>query len=518
MQAAGCAVTQCSHRSDISKSGIIPVLAILATSCQSSGSTDMKTSSPTHSHVLTAAHTELLQACISAGHYSYACQFTDAHPIYSVQPYQAKSFITAEQYLRYFYLLGMARLGLRRYHDAKVAFEMGITMPSHIISAVTVACKKKHLLVKCLLLDDEKDLMESQQNIYASYPEDYDAGPESTSDGTNRKEGAGGSTAGNLSKRKNTTIIFGQTSSSSSSKSSNTTESMKYKTWKDFVVYDIPKCTSPAVTQFFKAADNSSSSTEYPVGASHASTPMTGDMGAAEFYHPQSQTSQQQPSKSSQHFGLEAYYDLVNAFILDDYELFQKLKLSMETLLKFDGNWGLANQVQDQMYVPRRLYTLARLYQVIPLVKLAQKLGLSSPEEAEAVVRQFIMEQDNMNPHDAKDLGVKSTFEAQIDEEEGVVYFPLKDHSLDEYALKQQQHELTVRIQNCMVLAERMQELDITLTSSQKYNAVFKYRSSGAAGSSGSAAGGASGSGSGSMGGLSVAKGITELERAGGTF
>jgi len=137
IQAAGCAAVKCS-RINVIRSGIIPVLEQLAlgSRCTVRG-------------VLTAAHVELMQCCLVGGHYRYAASFAASHPVSSVAPY--KTSITMEQYLRYFYLLGMIYCGCHhKWEEAVCAFGLCLTVPSEIISAITIAARKKMLLAACL--------------------------------------------------------------------------------------------------------------------------------------------------------------------------------------------------------------------------------------------------------------------------------------------------------------------------------------------------------------------------------
>lgn len=151
--AVGSVATRCTKRCDISSSGIILALESLVS--PSVASADGKQKSPP---TLTAPYVEFLQTCVSAGHYSYACDFTDRHQVYRVP---SRTHLNAEQYLRYFYLLGLVRLGCQRYRDAIAAFQICITMPSQVISAISIAARKKELLAKCLILDQHHD---QQQN------------------------------------------------------------------------------------------------------------------------------------------------------------------------------------------------------------------------------------------------------------------------------------------------------------------------------------------------------------------
>eukprot|EP00816_Leptocylindrus_hargravesii_P010672 CAMPEP_0196807066 /NCGR_PEP_ID=MMETSP1362-20130617/7008_1 /TAXON_ID=163516 /ORGANISM="Leptocylindrus danicus, Strain CCMP1856" /LENGTH=479 /DNA_ID=CAMNT_0042180823 /DNA_START=5 /DNA_END=1444 /DNA_ORIENTATION=+ len=156
VQAAGNAATKISARSMISSSGVIPVLKELAlcasTSTNRSNVSDNDISM--HADSLTSAHVEFLQTCLAAGHYRYAAAFADKNPVYSVKP--DRHAISVEQYLRYFYLLGMIYCGCGdRWADAVKSFNICITAPSQLVSAITLAAYKKCMFAS-LLHDNKK--------------------------------------------------------------------------------------------------------------------------------------------------------------------------------------------------------------------------------------------------------------------------------------------------------------------------------------------------------------------------
>ena len=506
-KAAGCAASQCRHRSDISSSGIIPVLGRLAISCQSHSilsnnippqpstlSSYLDNNNPpystqfinTQAHVLTAAHTELLQACISAGHYHHACEFTDKYPVLSTQPYKPITCVTAEQYLRYFYLLGIARLGMNRYHDAKMAFEIGITVPSRAVSAVTIACKKKYLLVKCLLLREEQELLvinnnKNKDDMNVDFANNDVESMNNTSEGESSR--INNSLANRMNRKQKRSMNSPKVGiNQNQNQSPNTvSESYQRKSLKD-LIHEIPQCTYPVVSRFFNSSSSFSSSNETMRGSGDGGIVGEEDDGMSdthkdEYHHANAKESKFNRKHPKFH-GIQVYNEIVDAFVENDYELFQKIKSQNEELLRADGNWGLVNQVQENMEMPRTLYKIAKLYEAIPISKLAKKLNLSSVDEAEAAVREMMMKQvSSIDINGRKPTGQKDSFNAQIDDEEGVIYFLVEDvlsHN-NESAVLTEQKEFTTRIRKCMELTERMQNIDIALTTSPKYAGVFKY-------------------------------------------
>jgi len=418
---------------------------------------DVLTNNSQSAHVLTASHTELLQACISAGHYTYACQFTDRYPVLSVQPYKVKSSITAEQYLRYFYLLGMARLGLRRYHDAKLSFETCLTMPSHVISAIAIECCKKYLLVKCILLEEEG----RQEKQADGTLQVNDRGANSLEDEHDSPENDSRSRIGNILKRD----TLGRRHS-----------------MKDMVLH-LPKSCSPVVIQYFKNASTSSFILDGSSAGGHADSwfGMTAEERVSYALDQSNSTSKQQKLGNKKTHQMSCYRELVNEFIDGNYERFDKIKRIMEPVFKFDGNWGLVNQVQDLMMLPQKLKRVVALYEEIPLSKLAKKLHLSNANEAEAFIRKKLIEQETILLNCRNGRENRPYLRAIIDQEEGVVRFPLKGSSSSVASEVQNgQQDLSTRIEQCMKLTERMKDLDLMLSTSHKYNgeynAALKYR------------------------------------------
>ena len=61
--------------------------------------------------------------------------------------------VDAETYLRYFYYLGMIHIGCGDLEGAVSAFSVCLAVPCHMVSAITVAARKKMLLCRCSLTD-----------------------------------------------------------------------------------------------------------------------------------------------------------------------------------------------------------------------------------------------------------------------------------------------------------------------------------------------------------------------------
>ena len=375
--AVGNVATKVRRRSDLSSSGIILALESLVS--PPVASTDGKQKCPP---TLTAPYVEFLQTCVSAGHYAYACDFTDRHPIYRVP---SRSYLNAEQYLRYFYLLGLVRLGCQRYRDAIAAFQICITMPSQAISAISIAARKKELLAKCLILDQYHN---QQQKIDVH---DGQADPKM-----------------NLSNQS--------------------------------YILSIPQCASPVVLKFFADADAA------PLQKSEQDAAVT--------------------TVQDEFFGIQQYNQLVTSFQHADISYFNTIKDKMKNILTFDGNVGLVNQVHDQL-IPRKLTKLAQVYESISLEKLATKLGFSNSQEAESLIITMSSQRNKL-------------FSAKIDQEEGIVYFQQYDDDSSDNC----QQDLTKNIHQCIELADRIRNLDVSLATSKRYQALIMKDSAAASSSS----------------------------------
>lgn len=113
----------------------------------------------TNSNPLTPAHVEFLQCSILASQYNIAKRFVQENPIHS---FASEVSSSSEDFLRYHYLLGMVHLGCDDYSNAISAFQICLTIPSKIVSAISIEAMKKMMLVKCLILYQEDEHEQSQ--------------------------------------------------------------------------------------------------------------------------------------------------------------------------------------------------------------------------------------------------------------------------------------------------------------------------------------------------------------------
>ncbi len=152
------------------------------------------TSSPTtttitNSNPLTPAHVEFLQCSILASQYNIAKRFVQENPIHSVLP---KASLSPEDFLRYHYLLGMVYLGCDDYSSAISAFQICLTVPSKIVSAISIEAMKKMMLAKCLNLyheDEKSQSIKSNSSYQQQRKKDRSGSSRRSVSKTNSREG-----------------------------------------------------------------------------------------------------------------------------------------------------------------------------------------------------------------------------------------------------------------------------------------------------------------------------------------
>ena len=486
--------------------------------------------------VLTPAHPELVECCLLAGHYRTAVRLLADIPVRTVsaakaacmasaidlqnegtgaaaaaasaaaggsaaQPPSAPAAasasssnlkkaasaktlpgVTTETYLRYFYYLGMIRVGCDDLEGAVAAFSVCLTVPSHTVSAITIAARKKMLLCRCLLSDPVG-------------PSDL-AAASAHSDGDDKE----------------------------------TTKRVRSTTRARLL--SIHAAASPAVERFLTNASPtfSSSSPDQPgqfpggnIGKSSSSGSIKRSRGAAGDYYDDDamspsafdegrrvsvradsgaeddapETAVEQPSgadagaevadgkpkadgggdggdgggggaptvdsarrlREGNSYNLGRYDSLVDAFASNDAKKFREVRESMANVLVVDGNAGLAEKVESDMQ-SRQVYAVAAVYEVVSLETLASDVGLKGrTAEAESLVRKMV---------------AKGDISAKIDHESGMVYFVAADEDDDEDSDEEEEYraDLAGQMQQCIDLADRIRILDADITASGRYQQI----------------------------------------------
>ncbi|KAL3139708.1 hypothetical protein ABBQ38_004017 [Trebouxia sp. C0009 RCD-2024] len=101
---------------------------------------------PTPEHV-TPIHTDFVFSCLQAKQYNAAAN-TLQQTIFDVEP--SKTNLKPTDLLLYCYYGGMIHIGRRRYSEALQIFLQGLTAPTHVVNAITVATYKKYALVSLI--------------------------------------------------------------------------------------------------------------------------------------------------------------------------------------------------------------------------------------------------------------------------------------------------------------------------------------------------------------------------------
>lgn len=101
---------------------------------------------PTPEHV-TPIHAEFALSCLQAKHYNAAALVLEQN-IYDVDP--AKTSMKPTDLLLYCYYGGMIHIGRHRYPEALHMLLQGLTAPTYVTNAITVATWKKYALVSLI--------------------------------------------------------------------------------------------------------------------------------------------------------------------------------------------------------------------------------------------------------------------------------------------------------------------------------------------------------------------------------
>lgn len=160
-KAASIAAIFCNSRDIISKSGILPALSYLI---ESIGSHHRGGGGGGSVHAFTPFHPEFMQICLLAGQYRYAQSFLQSHPVYNMTLDSSSSSSSSRNgirlhptmYLRYHYYAGLVHIGCDDWNSSLDSFYLCITIPCQAVSAISIAARKKSLLVECILLEAEE--------------------------------------------------------------------------------------------------------------------------------------------------------------------------------------------------------------------------------------------------------------------------------------------------------------------------------------------------------------------------
>jgi len=466
-------------------------------------------------HALNPAHVEFLHCCLLASHHHYASLFVNKHPITeiphlpwgrpcgfkynsnittsrkSICDTSIKTFFSnelAEGYLKYYYYLGLVRLGCEEYDNAICAFRLCLTLPSKKVSKITIMAWKKYILTQMIVLGER----EEHDNIITSRNLDEDSG-----------EIVNHTRANEISNRV-----------------------MK--------ILALPLSTSCVVSRYLSTDKYVSSpgrlEEEY-IGKekdkSKKNMCMSGKMMSIIHFRSfdknlilPNDVSNYISHKESNHDipnleenDIYPYHDLTFAMISSKYDKVEELMKRYENLWKKDGTMGLVKKLLTYTALHRNIRRIATVYSVVSMKKMSKKLSLdlSFQEQQELEVENILMDialrEDRYNNYIVSDDNVlfsdladntnffiiypikpfpyldTTPIPFQIDSQNNLVYFDKKNYINDvektsSISKRSIQTEMLRRVRNIQNLAEKISRLDINLTTSSRYQLALKMEKS----------------------------------------
>ncbi|KAL3803162.1 hypothetical protein HJC23_003437 [Cyclotella cryptica] len=267
-------------------------------------------------------------------------------------------------------------------------------------------------------------------------------------------------------------------------------------------VFEMPGSASQVMCRYMSNPSNRVGAGDRSSGGEEPSAPgsipdRAGTGGEAgeerrEDYHSMRRKHRQHPSSSSDGSGtndrgppltsgqmknirqLGRYHDLVSTYISGNASHYATLLLEMHDSLVEEENWELAKRLEGRL-VYRAVRELASVYAVVGMDalerKVREKCGASVQElmGARRRVEDALM---GMAGSDWEDVLISDPFYAHMDQLTNIVGFVEEDSDAIANQETEEQwleHDLSKRMESCIVLAERVRDLDIQLTTSTKY-------------------------------------------------
>lgn len=150
---------------------------------------------------------------------------------------------------------------------------------------------------------------------------------------------------------------------------------------------------------------------------------------------------------------INIYRQVIKKFVRNELQDALNVRLengdSVHQFLQQDGNLGMFKRL-----IPiarwRKLRVLSKVYDVIPLEKLAKQLGLDQSQCKEFLAQVGLKQSAG---------STRVPIEMSIDEEAEVIYFDVDE----------KEEDLSGKIEQCMALAKRVKDLDIAMATSHNY-------------------------------------------------
>lgn len=428
----------------ISKTGILPALAHLIESTGSrSGIAHLIAESREGGgggiHSLTPFHPEFLQICLLAGQYRYAQSFLQSHPVSNMTLDFPNFRLHPTMYLRYHYYAGLVHIGCDDWNSSLDSFYLCLTIPCQAVSAISVAARKKSLLVDCILLEAEE---------------------------MDKNSGSDKTKSGRRSALENKVLdvpgAASQVVARYMAKSSNRVGGGDDDMYGGSV---LAAALAGADTSEHSSRDRGSSRRRANRAASNISC--DSDDGGGR--------------KAKSYSQLGRYHELASTYISGNANHYATLLAEMTDLLRADGNLGLAKRLEGRL-VYRAVRQKAAVYSVTRVDALEETLqtvcsGLGSVSGGEIGTRRIEDLLMGMTACDWDDSLVADPFVAKMDHSTDMVSFQDEDPSSHDEANEELEKDLNHRLASCVALAERVRQLDIGLTTTTKYQQHEKKQS-----------------------------------------
>ena len=357
-------------------------------------------------------------------------------------------------YLRYHYYAGLVHIGCDDWNSSLDSFYLCLTIPCQTVSAVSIAARKKSLLVECILLEAEE------------LDKKYSSSSSGRSVGITGGGGLGGKKSGRSAVESRVLDVPGAASQVVArfmAKSSNRVGGGD-DSFDDFGM--APPGGSETSEQpsnrergssrrrLRGAASNiSSDGGDDGGGAAGAAAGGGGGGGGG-------------GRKAKNHSQLGRYHELVSTYISGNANHYATLLTEMTGVLRADGNWGLAKRLEGRL-VYRAVRQKASVYSVTrmgaleeTLQKVCSNLGLTAGEIGTRRIEDLLM---GMMACDWEDPLVADPFVAKMDHSSNMVSFQDDDSSNHDAANEKLEKDLSNRLASCVALAERVRTLDISL-------------------------------------------------------
>ena len=373
----------------------------------------------------------------------------------------AKSLVSVESYLRYYYNLGVVYMANDKYLEAIGAFKVCMTIPSSITSAITIAARKKMVLASCLLLEwnEEEDMLLK----------------------------AGG-------RNKLNTFSSAEVSKKVGEKKPSQAEIITQQ------LLEIPNGASHAVIKYITEASSTSRKLKRKALDSAEALGAGGMMDTEDAPDMEPNSGMDEVNKPTvchasatgygnelaervykkNFFGLFVYDELISNFVKCDINAYSTLVTFNENLLSFDGNTDLVDRLKEVMH-HRSVRNISRIYSAIPISKFVDLQELRSTSDTISKEEEVALVESILSTIAFRQTSYQASSSVShvpilysIDVEKGIIYFDDEDGSNESAGgnrldIARTQEELSRRIIECMNLSKRVTDLDVAATTSEKY-------------------------------------------------